>query len=321
MKRLTYLLIITSILPITSCRFGQEKPTGSGTIECTQVRLAPQVSGRISDLPPQEGAVLEAGDIVARLDATDCKLKRDEATAAFAQAQAQLDLVKAGAREEDVQRAREQVREVRAAADAAAADLKRIQQVFAQKSATRKQLDDSTAQAERTAAAAAAAEQNLQRLQKGSRDEEIRLATAAEDLASARLAQAEKAVADCTLTAPMAGTVTTRMHEPGEWITTGTPVVVLSNLDEVWLSVYVPESRLQGIRIGQPAKVRVDGADNFFEGTVTFVAAEAEFTPRNVQTPDERAKLVYRVKVALPNSNGIFKPGMPADAFLGNNGK
>jgi len=316
MKQAVCLLVIAALIPVTSCRFGNGKPAGSGTIECTQVRLAPQVSGRISELIPQEGTVLEAGDAVARLDTADYELKRDEAKAAFAQASAQLDLARAGAREEDVQRAREQVREAKASADAAATDLKRIEQLFAQNSATRKQLDDSKAYAERTDAAAAAAGQSLQRLLKGNREEEVRLAAAALDLAKARLAQAEKAVADCTLKSPIDGTVTVRIHEPGEWVTAGIPVVIISNLDDAWLSVYVPENRIQGITIGQPARVRVDGRDGFFDGTVTFVASEAEFTPRNVQTPDERAKLVYRVKVGLPNPEGIFKPGMPADAFL-----
>jgi HlyD family secretion protein len=85
----------------------------------------------------------------------------------------------------------------------------------------------------------------------------------------------------------------------------------------VWLSIYVPESRLAGVKLGQPARVRVDGTDRVFEGKVTFISPEAEFTPKNVQTPEERAKLVYRLKITLPNPQGVFKPGMPADGYLG----
>ena len=132
----------------------------------------------------------------------------------------------------------------------------------------------------------------------------------------ARLALAEKAVADCRVTAPMDGVVTTKSREEGEVISVGTPVVQLSRLDEVWLSVYVPESHLARVKLGQPARVKVDGDKRFFEGLVTFISPEAEFTPRNVQTPDERAKLVYRVKITLKNPEGIFKPGMPADGYL-----
>lgn len=232
------------------CRFGNGGADGSGTIECTQVEVAPQVAGRIAQLPVQEGEAVKKGDLVARIDPKDYELKRDEA---------------------------------HAAARAAEADFKRIQQVFEKNSATQKQLDD---------------------------------AQAALDLTCARLALAEKAVADCSVTAPMDGVITVKSREEGEMVSAGTPIATLSRLDEVWLSVYVPENRLSRVKLGQPARVKVDGDSKMYEGRVTFISPEAEFTPRNVQTPDERAKLVYRVKIALPNLQNVFKPGMPADGYL-----
>ena len=298
------------------CAARKGQSDGSGTIECTQVQVAPQVAGRVVELLPQEGTALKAGDLVARLDPRDYELKRDEARATLASAQAQFDLLKAGARVEDVERAREAVREARAATTAAAADKKRIEEVFAQGSATPKQLDDARATADRTAAALAGVEQNLARLEHGNRPEEIRAAEAQAELARVRLAQAEKAIADCTLNAPMAGVVTTRSREPGEWVTPGAPLVTLSRLDEVWLAIYVPEDRLSRVKLGHPAFVRLDGDPQRYAGVVTFVSPQAEFTPKNVQTPDERAKLVYRVKITLKNPNGLFKPGLPADGFL-----
>jgi len=237
-------------LLLSGCGLGNGRPDGSGTIECTQVDVAPQVAGRLQSLPPQEGDAVKKGDLVAQIDPTDYELKRDEA---------------------------------RAAARAAEADLKRIQQVFEKKSATQKQLDD---------------------------------AQTALDLARARLALAEKAVSDCTVRAPTDGVVTVRSREEGEMVAAGTPLVTVSKLDEVWLSIYVPESRLGRVKIGQGARVKIDGERKTHEGKVTFVSPEAEFTPRNVQTPDERAKLVYRVKIALKNPDGVFKPGMPADGYL-----
>lgn len=295
----------------------QAPPTdGSGTIECTQVDVAALVGGRIERLLPREGARIRAGELVAQLDARDGVLRRDEAAAAVAQAQAQLALLQAGTRSEDVQRAREQVREAQAFARLAEADRKRIQEVFAQQSATARQMDEAQAAADRAAAALAAAEQNLARLASGSRKEELQVAQAAVELAQARLAVTAKAVADCTVTSPLDGIVTTRLREDGEVVAPGAPLLTVSRLDEVWLSVYVPEPRLAQVKLGQAARVRLDGVAQAFTGTVTFVAAEAEFTPRNVQTPDERAKLVYRVKITLPNPQGLFKPGMPAESDL-----
>ena len=312
-RRCLSLAVVPALLAGCSNR---PKPDGSGTIECTQVRIAPEVGGRIAAIKFREGDAVGAGQVMAEIDPTPYLLKRDEAKAALAQAQAQLDLMLAGSREEDTQRAREQVREARARAEAAAVDARRIEEVFANGSATAKQRDDSKAAAEQTAALLAAAEQNLSKLAGGNRKEEIRAAQAALDLSRARLAQAEKAVADCVVKTPATGTVTTRNMEPGEIVSAGTPLATVSRLDDTWLSVYIPESRLSRVKLGGKASVKLDGDPASYEGTITFVSPEAEFTPRNVQTPDERAKLVYRIKISLPNPKGLFKPGMPADGYL-----
>jgi HlyD family secretion protein len=320
MNRAWWMPLVISIA-LAGCRWSQPQSDGSGTIECTEVHVAPQVAGRIAHLPPQEGDAVKEGDIVAELDATDYRLRKDEAVAALAAAQAQLDLLKAGSREEDVQRAREQVREAKAAAQAAEADRQRVKSVFDRSSATARQMDEAAALAERTAAAVAGAEQNLARFLKGSRAEEIRAAEAQAEVCRARLALTEKAVADCTVKSPITGIVTTRVREAGEVVAQGATLLSISRLDEVWLSVYVPEPRLSTIRIGQPARVRPDGDARLYDGVVTYVSPQAEFTPRNVQTPDERAKLVYRVKITLKNPDGLFKPGMPADALLSAGGQ
>lgn len=298
------------------CKWHNGKPDGSGTIECTQVDVSSLVPGRIAEMRCEEGSAVKADDVLARIDPSDLELRAAEARAAMSAAQAQLDLVKAGSRTEDIERARHQLEEAEAAARAAEADLKRIEKVFRQGNVTRKQFDDAQAQADRARATRDAAGQNLARFRKGSREEEIRLAQAQADLAQARLATAEKALRDCVIKAPLAGTVTTRNREAGEIVPAGAALLTLSRLDEVWLSIYVPERRVAGLRLGRPARVRVDGDPRPYDGIVTFISPVAEFTPRNVQTPDEREKLVYRLKITLKNPDGLFKPGMPADGYL-----
>ncbi|MBU1909517.1 MAG: efflux RND transporter periplasmic adaptor subunit [Verrucomicrobia bacterium] len=305
-------------LPVLAgCGLRNDRPDGSGTIECTQVQVSPQVAGRIMEFAWQEGDAVPKGAVVAKLDPADYELKCNEARAALAQVQAQRDLMLAGARDEDIQRAREQVREAEAAARAAQADFERIRQVFEKKSATQKQMDDARAGNDRAAAVLAAAQQALEKLVRGNRQEEIRAAQAAVDLAQARLAQTEKTLSDCSVIAPMDGVVTTKIREEGEVVGPGAALLTLSRLDEVWLSVYVPETRLGGVKLGQAARVRIDGDAREYDGKVTYISPEAEFTPKNVQTPEERVKLVYRVKITLPNPDGVFKPGMPADGYLG----
>lgn len=312
----TAMLMALTLSLAAGCSLQNNKPDGSGTIECTEVDIAPRVAGMITVLIPQEGDPVKSGDLIARLDSSDYELKRNESKATVAVARAQLELLLAGSRKEDIERARAQVREAKAAAEAAEADLRRIDAVYISGAATQKQTDDARTQAERTRASLAAGEQNLAKLVKGTRAEEIKLAETQVAQAEARLASMEKAVADCTLTSSVNGVVTTRVREEGEFIPVGSPLVTISRLDEVWLSVYVPETSLGGVKLGQSARVKIDGRPDFFEGKVTYVSPTAEFTPRNVQTPDERAKLVYRVKITLANKEGIFKPGMPADGYL-----
>jgi len=301
---------------LAGCRNRAVQSDGSGTIECTQVQVAAQVGGRLLSLFPQEGARVKENDRVAQIDPTDYILRRAEAQALLAQAEAQAALVKAGSRPEDIRRGRERVNEARAAANGASNDLRRVVQIVSSGSATAQQLDGARALADGTAAALAASEQDLARLEAGSRQEEIRLAESHVGVMRARLAQVEKAVNDCTLSAPMDGIVTTRNHEEGEWIAPGASLLTLSRLDEVWLVVYLPETRLGKVKLGQKAWVAIDGTARRFEGKMTFLSPEVEFTPKDIQTPDQRAKLVYRVKITLPNPDGIFKPGMPADAYL-----
>jgi HlyD family secretion protein len=135
--------------------------------------------------------------------------------------------------------------------------------------------------------------------------------------ARAVLAQAEDDFAQTSLTAPFAGVVTVKDVEAGEFVQAGTPVVTLVELDQVWVKAFVPETRLGRVRFGQEAAVTTDSfPGKTYVGRISFISPEAEFTPKNIQTREERVKLVYRIKVTLQNPNQELKPGMPADVLL-----
>jgi HlyD family secretion protein len=161
------------------------------------------------------------------------------------------------------------------------------------------------------------AEARLAELQAGPTSEEV-------DVARARVAQAQAGVAALetqmdmmTLSSPISGVVTSRSAAVGEPALAGTTLMTVANLDEVKLTIYVPESELGRVYLGQEVEVRVDAyPDRAFRGTVSFIAQEAEFTPRNVQTEKERVNMVFAVRVHLPNPERLLKPGMPADAYL-----
>jgi HlyD family secretion protein len=129
----------------------------------------------------------------------------------------------------------------------------------------------------------------------------------------AQLAVLEKGLRDAQVTAPTGGVVTQKLVDAGEIVAPRMPLVVVTDLDHAWANVFVPEPAVPKLTLGQAATVRTD-AGSTVQGKVTFISPRAEFTPRNVQTADERSKLVYRVKVTVDNAAGVLKQGMPVDA-------
>jgi HlyD family secretion protein len=302
----------------------------AGQIEATDVQVAAQVGGRVLELRVAEGDRVKAGDLVARLDATDAELALARAKADRQQADAQLRLVLAGARVEDVRQAEAQVAvaetEVRAAeaeVAAATADADRFETLLASNAGSRKQRDDAVTRREVAIARAQgardrvrAARETVARLRAGSRREDVAAARARVAAATAQIATWAKTIADATITAPIAGIVSEKLAEAGELLQPRGPVVVLTDLEHVWANVYVDEPVVPRLRLGQPATLFTDAGGAGVAGTVSYISSKAEFTPRNVQTAEDRSKLVYRVKVSVNNAGGILKAGMPVEAEI-----
>ncbi|HEX2062284.1 MAG TPA: efflux RND transporter periplasmic adaptor subunit, partial [Thermoanaerobaculia bacterium] len=186
-----------------------------------------------------------------------------------------------------------------------------------------KQRDDARARAEvareRTRGASErvrAARENLARLEAGARPQEIDAARARVAAVDAQIATLEKHLRDAQIVAPVGGIVTSKLADQGELVAARTPLVVITDLDNAWANLFVPEPLVPRVKIGQSATVHTDAGGPGIPGKVTFVSPRAEFTPRNVQTADERSKLVYRIKVSVDNSQGVLKQGMPVDAEL-----
>jgi HlyD family secretion protein len=302
----------------------------SGQADATEVQVAAEVGGRIVEIAVAEGDRVAEGDVVARLDTRDTDLALRRAFAERLQADAQLRLLQAGARPEDIRQAQAQA--AAAAADVAAAaaelaaaeaDLQRFESLLQTNSGSRKQRDDAAtrrnlARDRRVAAEAreAAARQAVARLQAGSRREEIEAARARVAAVDAQIATLEKSKADATVTAPMGGLVTERLLDPGEMVMPRAPIAVLTDLDHAWAEVFVDEPVIPRIQLGQPATVYTDAGGAGLPGKVSYISSKAEFTPRNVQTAEDRSKLVYRVRIAVDNRQGVLKQGMPVEAEI-----
>jgi HlyD family secretion protein len=296
---------------------GNGRIRASGHIEATEVHLAATVGGRLLEAPFEEGDEVRAGELVARLDTLGAEHRLAAARATAAAADAQLRLLLAGSRAEDLRRAEENLARAQAELDAARRDLVRLEGLAERGSATEKARDDARTRREVTGRAVEAARAELDKLVAGPRRQEIEAARAQRAAAEAQVALVDQQITDATVVAPRDGVLIERVAEPGEVLPPGATIAVLVDLARPWLDVWVDEPSLARIRLGDPVEVRVDGHEAALMGTVAFVSDRAEFTPKNVQTPEERAKLVFRVKVALDNADGLFKPGMPADAWFG----
>jgi len=302
----------------------------SGNVEATEVHTAADIGGRIVELRVDEGDRIEAGAVIARLDTEDTMLQIARTRADRATAVAQLRLLEAGSRAEDIRQARAQVDA--ATADAAAIDaevkaaqldLDRFQALLTANAGSVKQRDDALARVDAAKARQRAALDRVRsareaqaRLEAGTRPEEIQTARARVAAADAQIAVLEKSERDATVVSPLTGIVTQKLVDAGEIVARGTPLVVITDLDHAWANLFVPEPMVPRVAIGQAATVLTDAGGPGLEGKVTFVSPRAEFTPRNVQTAEERSKLVYRIKVTVDNRAGVLKLGMPVDAEL-----
>lgn len=307
------------LLLLTACGDGEEDPNrlvASGHVEATDVRLSAKIGGRLESFTLQEGDVVRPGQELARIETTDLLLAVAQAQAERGQAAAELDLRRAGSRKEDIAQADAQVAQARADLEGAQKDLDRMQGLLDSGSGTTKSRDDAKTRRDVAAARVQGAREALARVKSGSRPEEIEVARARVAAAEARIAQLEQQVKDATVTSPVGGVVTEKVAQQGELLPAGAPLAVITDLDDAWLTVYVGGPDLGRIRLGQEATVVTDDGQSR-KGKITFIATRAEFTPKNVQTRDEREKLVYKVKIGLDNRDGLFKPGMPAEAHLG----
>lgn len=310
-------LISAVLLSLGGCGRGREAGiiAASGHIEATEVHLSSKVGGTVAALPRDEGDPIAAGEILAQIDTTDISLQLAAARADRDQAAAQLKLGLAGARAEDVQEAAALAARATADLDGAEKDLARMESLLQSGSGTAKARDDARTRRDQAAASLRAAQEQWKKLRSGSRPEEIEASRARLAGAAARVAQLEQQIRDATVRSPVDGILTERLVEQGELLAPGTEICVITELGQPWLTVYVGEPDLGRIHLGQGAEVRTDSGQTR-DGKITFVSSQAEFTPKNVQTLQERVKLVYKVKITLENKDGLFKPGMPAEARI-----
>jgi HlyD family secretion protein len=309
---------LVAVALVAGCRAGEEHPgMAQGIVELDERALGFEVGGRLREVSVVEGDVLTADQLLAtlddRLERTAHEARAQEATAARAQA----ELVRSGARTEEVRAMAAEVEAARAAEDLAKTNLERAQRLLASGATTRAVVDQLAGRQRAASAERRAAEQKLRSLRGGARSQEVAGAEARAGAAAAGENLASQRVDLYHLHAPLAGVVLDVIAEAGEVVAPGAPVVVIGDTAHPFADVFVPEGELPGLAVGQPARVEVDGESRQFSGAIEHIARRAEFTPRFVFSEKERPNLVVRVRVRIDDPGRRLHAGVPAFVAFG----
>ena len=314
-RRLALLAILC--LPVAGCGDRAGFVRASGVVEMDEVDVASLEGGRIERLLVDEGDSVRVGDTLAVLTRGELLAQVQAQIAQAGRAAAQSQEVASGPRAEEVRKARADLASAKAQLEWAEKDLARAEEllqggVIAQADVDRARTDRDAALAKRDAA-----EQTLALLEKGSRHEEVTAAREAASAARAQLAALKSRQGELLLTAPARGVVLLRNFEPGELVQPGQPVVTLGDPESLWVRVYVGAPEIGKVRLGARAEVIATGfGRRTFPGRVVTIATNAEFTPRAALTEEERANLVFAVKIEVDPTGGALKAGLPVEVRI-----
>ncbi len=306
----------------TACREDDSQIRGSGTVEATELTISARSQGEVLSISVSEGEQVNKGAVLCRIDDEELRLQTEQAKRRLAALRAQLEILTLGAEPEDIRQAEAQAAMARQAYDLSKSSYERTKRLFQGGTATESELERVKTAFLQGEAEVEAAEAQLEKLRTMPRPQEVDAMKARVEEAEIGISLLERKIEQSTVVSPVSAAVVTVAREPGEYVTPGSPLFKLADLSRVSLTIYVSGPKLGRISLGQDAVVFVDGmAEREFSGRVSRISEEAEFTPKNVQTQDARAELVYAVKIDIENSEGVFKIGMPADALIETEGK
>jgi HlyD family secretion protein len=322
-KYLVGILIIAAVAGLFYYFFSRENEEGnpflkvSGNIEATEVDVGFKVSGRIVSRFVDEGDWVEKGKVLATLDDEDLRQRLEVAQATLKSAQARLEKLLAGSRPEEIREAAAALQQAQFDFENKKAAYERIKSLFERGVIPKDTLDNTEAAFKIARAAVERAKENYQLVKIGPRKEDIEDGRAQVGQAKANLKLIETELGYTTLYSPLSGVVLVKSGEIGEVVNPGTPILTLADIENVWLKAYIPEADLSRVKWGQEVSVTTDlKPQKTYQGKISFISSQAEFTPKQIQTEKERVTLVYRIKIDIPNPEKELKPGMPADGRI-----
>jgi len=303
-----------------ACRKGPDGDTRisvSGVIEAVKTDIQAQAQGEIEKIPVKEGQKVAKGDLLCTINADKLHIQLDQIRAGIEGAKARRQLARIGTKKELVAVAQSQVEIAKKQLEIAAVDQERFARLFAEGAVSQTQKEKADLALKTAQEQARGAKENYDMEVRGHEKEEIDMTQADLEGLQAQEQFLLRQLQDTEVKSPVAGIIEVRNVEPGELAVPGTVLFSLIDLTQTYVKAYIPEKYLGRLKLGGAVEVTCDSyPGRIFKGTVDFVASEAEFAPKNVQTTEERLKLVYMVKSYLPNEAGELKPGMPVDVAV-----
>ncbi|MBX7045718.1 MAG: efflux RND transporter periplasmic adaptor subunit [Ignavibacteria bacterium] len=317
MKYINIVILICFLLYGCSKKEETDTISSTGTIESVNVTVSSKVAGQISELNFKEGDKVKEGDLLLTINHDLLDIQLRQAQAGVDLAQAQYNLVKNGATKNDIRIQSDLVEQARINLDATKTERDRAENLYRENTITKQQYDNAVSRYDLSASQYQTAKDNLTKIKNIARPEDIESARANLNKAISAYDMLKQNIADCSVYAPASGIISKKFIEKGEIVNPQSSLLKISNLETVNLIIYVSETELGKVKLNETADVTVDSyKDKVYKGKVIFISPDAEFTPKNIQTKDERTKLVFGIKLEIQNPQFDLKPGMPADAKL-----
>jgi len=327
-----YLIIMLIALLLAGCSSeSNEKPLYTGTIEADTVSLSTELSGKIINTFVEDGQKVAKGDKVIEIDTTDLEIKLKKAKAALKSSEANLEDILQGARGEEIKNARAQMKNIETQLEGAKKNYEyRLQnyndmnELYENSAASEQQIKDakSLLDIEETKVKGLekqleASRASLDLLLSGATKNKIKMAEAEVEISRAEIEALENEISKGNITAPIDGTIEAVNYETGEFVPAGGNIVKIVDLEDLWVKIYVPEKELHKVSINQNVNLWTDHSNNkVVRGKVVYIASEAEFTPKNVESKENKEEMVFEVKIKILDRNSSLKPGMLLDADL-----
>lgn len=292
-----------------------------GVVETQEVRLGSKIGGRVAEVYVAEGDLVEAEQKLVRFEVPELEAQREQLAAQLKATEWELTKLRKGPRAEEIRQARSNLESAEADLKFAREDFIRIEKLFRQGGATRAEYDLARAARDRAQGRSDEAQAGLALLEAGTRPEEIAMAEARVAEIRGKLNEIEANLKEAVVRAPGPAVVEVLSVRKGDIVPANQPIVRVLSAEDIWVKVYVPETKLGKVRVGGAVEVTVDAyPGRRFAGTVTQIASESEFTPRNIQSVEERRHQVFGVKVRVAQPRDpkerVFKSGMAAEVFL-----